>query len=125
MTTPLGRRIVLQASGQDGNYEVATTDTDVPGTYTLRATIAGQERAERFVVRPSIAEADLKPLSELDWSRLQRGLGFQRINPSARAIVPIATAGQEGRELWLPLLLGAFALVALELMLTRFWSEGR
>ena len=125
MTTPLGRRIVLQANGQEGNYEVATTDTETPGTYTLRATIAGQERLEQFTVRPSIAEADLKPVSELEWSRLQRALGFRRANPSARAIVPIATTGHEGRELWLPLLLGAFALVAVELMLTRFWSEGR
>ena len=125
LATPLGRRIVLQANGEDGNFEVATTDTDAPGTYTLRAQVAGQERVERFVVRPPTSESDLKPLSELDWSRLERSLGFRRVNPSARAIVPVATAGDAGRELWLPLLLGAFSLVGVELILTRFWSEGR
>ena len=125
LTMPGGRRTVLQASGYEGNYEVTTSDTNVPGLYTLRAAVAGQERVERYVVRQPSAESDLKPLSELEWSRLQRSLGFRRANPTARAILPATMSGRQGRELWLPVLLGAIVLVGLELMLTRFWSEGR
>lgn len=125
VTRPGGRRSVLQASGYEGNYEVTTTDTDIPGVYTVRATVGGQDRVERFVVRPPLDESDLRPLDESQWVQLQRSLAFQRINPNARAILPASVAGREGRELWLPVLLIAFALVAAELMLTRFWSEGR
>ncbi|MDQ3441408.1 MAG: BatA domain-containing protein, partial [Planctomycetota bacterium] len=34
VTSPGGRRIVLQASGFEGNYEVTTSDTGVPGLHT-------------------------------------------------------------------------------------------
>jgi hypothetical protein len=67
----------------------------------------------------------LRPLDEGQWLKLQRGLAFRRTSPELRAILPASVAGPSGHELWLPMLLGAFALVALELMLTRFWSEGR
>ena len=125
LTTPGGGRSVLQASGYDGNLEVATTETSLPGLYTLRALVGGKERVERYVVRHSPAESDLIPLSELEWSRLQRALAFRRSNPSARAILPATSSGRNPTELWLPVLLGAIVLVALELMLTRFWSEAR
>jgi hypothetical protein len=125
LTTPGGVRSVLQASGYDGNYEVATADTDLPGLYTLRSVVGGKERVERYVVRNSPAESDLKPLSDREWSRLQRAFAFRRSNPSARAILPATSFGRDARELWLPVLLAAVVLVALELMLTRFWSEAR
>lgn len=125
VTMPGGRRVVLQASGYEGNYEVTTPDTHAPGVYTVRATVGGQERVERFVVRHPPGESDLRPLDDSQWAKLQRSLAFRRTNPNARAILPPSVAGRDGRELWLPLLLAAFALVAVEMMLTRFWSEGR
>ncbi|HEV2292436.1 MAG TPA: BatA domain-containing protein [Tepidisphaeraceae bacterium] len=125
LTQPGGRRTVLQASGYEGNYEWTTTDTDTPGVYTVRATVGGQERVERFVVRHPLSESDLRPLDEPQWAALQRSLAFRRISPTARAILPISVVGRTGRELWLPVLLGVFGLVAVELVLTRFWSEGR
>jgi uncharacterized membrane protein len=126
LTLPGGRAVTLQASGYEGNYEVTTSDTFETGLYTLRAMLGGRERVERFMVRPPLAEADLTPLSEARWSQLQRSLAFRRARGSAgHAMLPPAATGQDGRELWLPVLLGAFALVALELTLTRFWSEGR
>jgi hypothetical protein len=125
LTSPDGVRSALKASGYDGNYEVATTETSLPGLYTLRALVSGTERVERYVVSHSPAESDLKPVSELEWSRLQRSLAFRRSNPSARAILPATSSGRDAKELWLPVLLGAIVLVALELLLTRFWSEAR
>ena len=53
---------------------------------------------------------------------LSFGIGAPR---SARKGALVAASVQPIRELWLPLLLGAFSLLVVELMLTRFWSEGR
>jgi hypothetical protein len=126
VTSPGGRRAVLQAGGYEGNYEVMTNETDAPGAYAVRATVGGQERVERFVVRHPSAESDLRPLDAAQWARLQRSLAFRRATPSARgAILPASVEAGEARELWLPLLLGACTLIAAEVTLTRFWSEGR
>ena len=120
---PDGRPTTLQASVGGGNYEVATAETRVPGLYTVRAKVGGQDREERFVIRPDPSESDLKPLDDSRWVKLQQSLGFHRSGAGARALV--AASVQPVRELWLPLLLGAFSLLIIELTLTRFWSEGR
>lgn len=125
LSFPGGRRAVLQASGYEGNYEATTVDTESPGVYTVRATVGGKARVERFVVRQPVAESDLRPIDDAQWAKLKRSLAFRQANPTARSILPPSVAGREGRELWLPVLLGVFALGAAEIMLTRFWSEGR
>jgi hypothetical protein len=123
LVQPDGRSTTLQASVGGGSYEIATTDTRAPGLYTVRAKVGGQDRAERFVIRPDPSESDLRSLDESRWANLERSLGLRRVGTGARALV--ATSVQPVRELWLPLLLGAFTLLVIELTLTRFWSEGR
>ena len=125
ITVPGGRQVVQQATGAEGNYEVTHADTRVPGVYTLRTRVGGAERVERYVVRPPIAESDLKPLAATDWAVLQKSLGFHRTRPGARETTMTSGDTSGGRELWLAALLGVLLLTTLELTLTRFWSEGR
>jgi hypothetical protein len=125
LTYPGGRMIMLQATGGSGGgaYEVATGDTREPGSYTVRAKVDGHDRVEQFVVRPDPGESDLAPLDDERTSKLQQSLGFQLSGADMRT--PVVASVQPIRELWLPLLLGAFSLLVVELVLTRFWSEGR
>jgi hypothetical protein len=123
LVQPDGRSTTLQASVGGGNYEIAIADTSLPGVYTLRAKVGGQDRVDRFVIRADPSESELMPLDEVRWTKLEQSLGFRHTGAGARALV--AASVQPIRELWLPLLLGAFSLLLVELMLTRFWSEGR
>jgi hypothetical protein len=131
LTYPGGRTITLQATGGGGGggggaggaYEVATGDTQVPGSYTVRAKIGGHDRVEQFAVRPDPGESNLAPLDDERTSTLEQSLGFQLTGADMRT--PVVASVQPVRELWLPLLLGAFSLLVVELVLTRFWSEGR
>jgi hypothetical protein len=129
LTYPGGRMITLQATGGGGGggtggaYEVATGDTQVPGSYTVRAKIGGRDRVEQFAVRPDPGESNLAPLDDERTSTLEQSLGFQLTGADMRT--PVVASVQPVRELWLPLLLGAFSLLVVELVLTRFWSEGR
>jgi hypothetical protein len=89
----------------------------------VRAKVDGHDRVEQFVVRPDPGESDLAPLDDERTSKLQQSLGFQLSGADMRT--PVVASVQPIRELWLPLLLGAFSLLVVELVLTRFWSEGR
>lgn len=94
---------------------ITFADTTDAGVYVLRHPSASPRY---FVVAPDPRESDLTPLSDADRARLQQlwpGLTFATDFGAADA----STGATEPVELWWLVLLGAIALLASELWLTR------
>jgi hypothetical protein len=76
-----------------------------------------------FSVAPPAVESDLTPLSEDDWRRFERSLGFTRLETGERPLAArVSAARGGGNEYWLAALAGVMGLLVIELAMTRAWS---
>jgi hypothetical protein len=127
---PDGRE-VLDVVSFRGRAEVRYDQTDVPGTYTLRARLREKDKPEtdqtvQYVVHAPKQESDLTPLPEQRWQELSEAMGFVRIDTQKQSVASVLSASRSGRELWLALVGLTMALAVLEMGLARLWSsEGR
>jgi hypothetical protein len=124
---PDGREL-LDVMSFRGRSEVRYDQTDMPGTYTVRARVAqpdGQEadQALQYVVRPPRAESDLTPLSDQQWDDLSGLLSFTRIDPLRESVASALGAARSARELWLVLMGLTLLLAVVEMALARAWSS--
>ncbi len=103
--------------------------TDYPGLYTLRVGPRGGERSAQFSVGPPPVESDLTPLTEADWQRLEKAIGFRRLDLSEGVTANVALSagtGHGGGEYWLAALTAVMVLLVVELAMTRAWAwEGK
>jgi hypothetical protein len=109
----------------EGRSEARYADTALAGVYTIRAGGRGADASVKFALAPPPYEADLTPLDEAAWTRLQDELGFARMEPTERSLAArlIGTRrGGGGERYWLLALGGVLALFVIELALTRAWS---
>jgi hypothetical protein len=100
--------------------------TEHPGIYRLQARVkaAGHsERISHFVVQSPREESDLAALSEEQWDKYQRALGFARLDPDNQALGSIVAADRSGHEMWLALLVSAMIVAVAELWLARLWCK--
>jgi hypothetical protein len=124
---PDGSADRVEIDSAEGRSEARYGATDLAGVYTIRAGPRGAEPSVRFALAPPAGEADLTPLDEAGWARLQEQLGFTRMEPAdrplaARLVGARATAVAQGDRYWLLALGGVLALFVIELALARAWS---
>jgi hypothetical protein len=124
LTLPNGTRRPLAAVQFGGRTEARFESTDLPGLYTLRASIGGKERALQYVVRPARAESNPAALAPARWSELEALLDVSRIDAPREGLASALTEIRTGRELWAALLSGVIVLGLIEMMLARRWSTG-
>jgi hypothetical protein len=109
----------------EGRSEARYAGTDLAGVYTIRAGPRGADRSIKFALSPPSHEAELTPLDETGWSRLQEQLGFTRMEPSDRSLAARLVGTRDsgaGDRYWLLALGGVLALFVIELALTRAWT---
>jgi hypothetical protein len=123
VTRPDGTRDTCGISTIDQRSEARYARTDLPGLYTIQAGPRGDERRAVFSVAPPAVESDLTPLSEDDWRRFERSLGFTRLETGERPLAArVSAARGGGNEYWLAALAGVMGLLVIELAMTRAWS---
>jgi hypothetical protein len=74
-----------------------------------------------FVVRASLEESDLTPLTEQNWRRLSQALGLEQVDRPEDALPTVAAV--TGQSLWMPIVLTVIGVLVVELALTRWWSR--
>jgi hypothetical protein len=111
----------LQLTQRGLRTEVRYAAPEQPGAYLLQGHVGSHWPSTWFVVDAPRAEADPTPLSEARWKELERGLGFERLDPTRRTIANAQSTARGGRPLWLPLLACVIALSLLELGIARVW----
>jgi hypothetical protein len=100
--------------------EARYADTEQPGEYQVVVRRPGRSPAVHyFAVKPPREESDLTQLTEEGWKKLEGLLGLRRIDPAGRPLRETIASGREGRELWAYLLMAVFALIVLELFVSR------
>src|SRR5262249_34703992 len=76
VTRPGGSRDTWGITTVDRRSEARYARTELPGLYTIQVGPRGSERRAIFSVVPPPIESDLTPLTESDWKRLERSIGF-------------------------------------------------
>jgi hypothetical protein len=109
----------------EGRSEARYAATDLAGVYTIRAGARAADPSVKFALAPPSHEADLTPLDEAGWARLQDQLGFTRMEPTERTLAArlIGTRSSgAGERVWLIALAAVLALFVIELTLMRAWA---
>jgi len=123
ITRPDGTRDTCGVSTIDQRSEARYTRTDLPGLYTIQVGPRGGERRAIFSVAPLAIESDLTPLAEDEWKRLERSLGFTRLDAGERPLAARVSATRGGgNEYWLAALAAVMGLLVIELAMTRAWT---
>jgi hypothetical protein len=129
---PGTRGVVIRPDGTRDTCDVATIDqrsearyarTDLAGLYTIRVGPRGSERSMMFAVAPPAEESVLAAMTEEDWRRLEKEMGFTRLSAEEGALAATlsGTRGSEG-EYWMAALAGVMALLVVELGLAWWWT---
>lgn len=123
---PDGRAVKLELARFQKQTEIRYGDTDQPGVYRIAVQEAGRAaESAYFVVRPPREESDLTQLTDERWDWLENGLGFKRVDVTARPVMEVLAAHREGQELWGALLLAMLALSVVELWVAKIASVQR
>jgi hypothetical protein len=123
VTRPDGSRDTCAVTTIDRRIEARYARTDLPGLYTIQVgPRADAERRAVFSVAPPAIESDLTPLAESDWERLERSIGFTRLEAGEKPLAARLSGTRGGSEYWLAALAGVMGLLVIELAMTRAWS---
>jgi len=107
--------------GEDKS-QVRFTETQQPGVYRVEGK-GKSGKVVHFVVQSPRGESDLTPLSFEQWEKLEKGLGFERVEMERQSLGPILAGERRGRELWLELIVLVLLLGVVEMGLARIWSD--
>jgi hypothetical protein len=119
------QRLDLPASG--ARKSITYADTLQPGVYRFRVKLKGSPdrwQTIHYVVQGARIESDLTPLTQEQWARLSKALGFVRLEGGNEVLRSVVTSDRRGHELWLAALLAAMGLGIGEMWLARRWSRG-
>lgn len=122
VTRPDGRQEPADLRTGTLATEVRFFRTQVPGRYTLEFVAGGQKHTWPFVVNSPIAESDLKSLSPDQLRRRSVRLNMTILFGPQEQLATVVGQHRAGRELFLPLLLLALGVLALESWYSRVSS---
>jgi hypothetical protein len=132
---PATRGTVIRPDGSSDRCEIISAEgrsearyaaTDLAGVYTIRAGARAVDPSVKFALAPPPYEADLTPLDDAGWAKLQDQLAFTRLEPTDRSLAArlIGTRSSgAGEQIWMIALGGVLGLFVIELALTRAWSS--
>ena len=119
ITRPDGSQEEMEMRASTLGAELRYAKTLQTGQYTLKLKSSQGEKLWTFVVAPPAEESNLTPYTEKQISQCRNDLGFTILEPQADQIAAAVGKQRKGREFWLPLLLAAIALSAVELWFSR------
>ncbi|HXE51512.1 MAG TPA: hypothetical protein VN541_00770, partial [Tepidisphaeraceae bacterium] len=93
------------------------------GIYRLHVKSPQGEPTNLFAVQGPHDESDLTPLTEEQWTELERELHLRRIDPNEKPVAASVSSDRNGLDLTPWAITVALLLTGLELGLARHWSK--
>jgi len=120
---PAVTRDPMTATHAGDRTELRYGNTSKPGTYRVRCKLAGEDLLLNYVVSAGHGSSDLTPLSDAQWKVLTDRVKFDRVDLAHTTVANTIDSQRGGREVWIDLLVSVRALLAIERLLARWWSD--
>lgn len=122
---PDGKQDAMEVRPSVLSAELRYGKTQVSGRYAIKLKTAGKDSQWTFVVQRPAEESDLKPFAAKDLATWQRMLHMDVLDSQSEEMARAVGRQRSGREVWLPLMLGALALMGVEMWFARWCSATR
>jgi len=103
--------------------ELRYTRTQMAGRYELKLKVGNEQKSWTFISRPPTEESDLTSYDSRKLTKIWSELDVTVIDPRDGELANFVGKGRAGRELWLPLVLIALALLGIESWFARHCSS--
>lgn len=127
ITLPDGKQDVMEVRPSVLSAELRYGKTQSSGRYAVKLKPAkdAKEQGWTFVVQRPAEESDLTPFAEKDLRNWRKLLDMEVLDPRTDEMAGAVGRHRSGKELWLPLLLAALALMGVEMWFARWCSVTR
>ncbi|MEX0775960.1 MAG: BatA domain-containing protein [Phycisphaeraceae bacterium] len=119
---PTGRTTHTQTVERQGRTVGVLEQTEQVGFHLVQCVVASP--AFVVAVNPQTGESDVRTLERDELERVAKELGMRVMWPQA-SLAPAIAEARLGRELWLPLMIGAVAAILAEALLAHALSRRR
>ena len=125
ITLPDGKQDAMEVRPSVLSAELRYGKTQVSGRYAIKLKTAGKDSQWTFVVQRPAEESDLKPFAAKDLAAWQRMLHMDVLDSQSEEMAAAVGRQRAGKEVWLPLMLAALALMGVEMWFARWCSATR